>query len=94
MRRPRLTRLRLRWVRQVLLGSWQFSSVDALAKSGTPFSVRTTDGPGNGNIDGAGSDRPHLLDPDDPRRTRPLIIPDTSVRRRYRERRSQLLDAG
>ena len=34
-----------------------------LLKTGTPFTVRTTDGPGNGNVDGAGSDRPHLLDP-------------------------------
>ncbi len=45
-----------------LFGSWQVSSV-VLLKGGTPFTVRTADGPGDGNVDGAGSDRPHLLDP-------------------------------
>jgi hypothetical protein len=45
-----------------LFGSWQISSV-LLVKTGTPFTVRTADGPGYGNVDGAGSDRPHLLDP-------------------------------
>ena len=50
-----------RWFRMVF-GSWQLSSV-VLLKSGTPFTVRTADGPGNGNVDGAGGDRPHLLDP-------------------------------
>ncbi len=49
------------WARSVF-GSWQISSV-MLLKTGTPFTVRTTDGPGSGNIDGAGSDRPFLLDP-------------------------------
>jgi hypothetical protein len=50
-----------RWL-GMLFGSWQFNSA-VLAKSGTPFSVRTADGPGNGNVDGAGTDRPNLLDP-------------------------------
>ncbi len=45
-----------------ILGSWQMSSV-VLLKTGTPFTIRTADGPGNGNVDGAGSDRPNLLDP-------------------------------
>jgi hypothetical protein len=45
-----------------LFGSWQVSSV-VLLKTGTPFTLRTADGPGNGNVDGAGSDRPNLLDP-------------------------------
>lgn len=55
----------MRWlpppVRSVL-GGWQASSV-VLWKSGTPFSVRSgSDSPGVGNVDGAGSDRPNLLD--------------------------------
>ncbi len=45
-----------------LLGRWQISSV-ILAKSGPPFGVRTTDGLGLGNVDGAGSDRPNIDDP-------------------------------
>jgi hypothetical protein len=49
------------WLRR-LFGSWQLNSV-VLLKSGTPFTVRTADGPGHGNVDGTGSDRPHLLDP-------------------------------
>ncbi len=56
---PRVTGVP-RWLRRTL-GSWQISSV-VLAKSGTPFAVRTADSPGNGNVDGAGSDRPNLLD--------------------------------
>jgi hypothetical protein len=50
-----------RWL-GTLFGSWQVSSV-VLLKTGTPFTLRTADGPGNGNVDGAGSDRPNLLDP-------------------------------
>jgi hypothetical protein len=50
-----------RWLGS-LFGSWQVSSV-VLLKTGTPFSVQTADSPGNGNVDGAGSDRPNLLDP-------------------------------
>ncbi len=44
-----------------ILGRWQISSV-MLIKTGTPFTVRTADAPGLGNVDGAGSDRPNLLD--------------------------------
>jgi hypothetical protein len=44
------------------LGSWQFASV-VLLKTGTPFAIRTADSPGNGNVDGVGSDRPNLVDP-------------------------------
>jgi hypothetical protein len=49
-----------KWIRGVF-GSWQLSSV-ILWKTGTPFDVRTSDGPDTGNADGAGSDRPMLLD--------------------------------
>ena len=63
-----------RWSR-ALLGNWQLSSI-VLLKSGTPFTVRTTDGPGNGNVDGAGSDRPNLVDPSVLGRT--IDDPDTS----------------
>jgi hypothetical protein len=46
-----------------LLGQWQLSTV-ALIKSGTPFTVRSgSDGPGIGNVDGAASDRPNIVDP-------------------------------
>ena len=46
-----------------ILGGWQVSSV-VLWKSGTPFGIRAgSDSPGIGNVDGAGSDRPNLLDP-------------------------------
>jgi hypothetical protein len=42
---------------------WVLSSV-ALLKSGTPFTVQAgSDGPGFGNVDGNGGDRPNLLDP-------------------------------
>ncbi len=48
---------------QPILGSWQLSSV-VLWKSGTPFSIRSgSDSPGIGNVDGAGSDRPNVVDP-------------------------------
>jgi hypothetical protein len=46
-----------------IFGNWQMSSV-VLLKSGTPFSIRAgSDGPGIGNVDGAGSDRPNVVDP-------------------------------
>lgn len=46
-----------------VLGGWTVSAV-TLLKSGTPFNVTTGgDGPGFGNVDGNGGDRPHLLDP-------------------------------
>ncbi len=63
------------------LGGWTVSAV-TLIKSGTPFNVTTgADGPGFGNVDGNGGDRPHLLDPavlgrtvGDPD-TSPLLLP-------------------
>ncbi|MFN0167250.1 MAG: hypothetical protein ACKV22_12545 [Bryobacteraceae bacterium] len=42
---------------------WSLSSV-VLLKSGTPFTVQSgSDGPGFGNVDGNGNDRPNLADP-------------------------------
>ena len=42
---------------------WQISGI-VVAKSGTPFTLNTgSDAPGFGNVDGAGSDRPHILNP-------------------------------
>ncbi len=40
---------------------WTLSTV-ALLKQGTPFNLTTLDGPGFGNVDGNGGDRPNLLD--------------------------------
>ena len=46
-----------------IFGGWQLSAV-VLWKSGTPFGIRSgSDSPGVGNVDGAGSDRPNVLDP-------------------------------
>jgi hypothetical protein len=51
-----------RWLSRAI-GGWQLSSV-VLVKSGAPFTVQTGgDSPGWGNVDGAGSDNPILLDP-------------------------------
>ena len=64
-----------RWARAAF-GDWQVSSV-ALFKKGTPFSLRSgSDGPGFGNVDGASSDRPNILDPSILGRT--IGHPDTS----------------
>lgn len=53
---------RSRWLRTVV-GGWQASGV-VLLKSGTPFVIDTgSDGPGFGNVDGTGRDRPNLIDP-------------------------------
>lgn len=61
-----------RWLR-----NWTLSSV-VLLKSGTPFNVYTgSDGPGYGNVDGNGQDRPNLLDTSILGRT--IGNPDTSV---------------
>lgn len=61
-----------------LRGSWNVSAV-VLIKTGIPFNVGTgSDGPGFGNVDGNGSDRPHLLDPSILGRT--IGHPDTSRR--------------
>jgi hypothetical protein len=43
------------------LAGWSLSAV-LLLKNGTPFSVTTPDGPGFGNVDGNGNDRPDLRD--------------------------------
>jgi len=61
-----------------LFGGWMISAV-ALLKKGTPFSVTTLDGPGFGNVDGNGGDRPMLLDPSILGRT--IGDPDTSAGR-------------
>ena len=46
-----------------LTGAWQLNGV-LLLKSGSPFSLRSgSDGPGFGNLDGASSDRPNVIDP-------------------------------
>ena len=59
-------------------GGWNVSVV-ALIKTGTPFNVVAgSDGPGFGNVDGNGSDRPNLLDPSILGRT--VANPDTSKR--------------
>jgi len=47
--------------RNYALGGWVVSAV-TLLKTGTPFAVTTFDGPGFGNVDGNGGDRPNLLD--------------------------------
>lgn len=60
-----------------LARNWTVSAV-ALAKKGTPFSVTTPDGPGYGNVDGNGGDRPNLLDQSVLGRT--IGNPDTSAR--------------
>lgn len=50
-----------RWSRS-WIGRWNWNAV-WLLKSGTPFTLETgADGPGFGNVDGQGSDRPQLLD--------------------------------
>lgn len=55
---------------------WTASSV-VLLKQGTPFHVTTLDGPGFGNVDGNGGDRPNLLLPEILGRS--IGNPDTSV---------------
>jgi hypothetical protein len=60
-----------------LLNDWNIIAV-ALAKSGTPFAVTTLDGPGYGNVDGSGGDRPNLGDTSILGRT--IGNPDTSVK--------------
>jgi hypothetical protein len=55
---------------------WIVSGV-LLLKQGTPFTVSTLDGPGFGNVDGNGNDRPNLLDSYILGRT--IGDPDTSV---------------
>ena len=59
-----------------LTNGWSVSGV-LLLKNGTPFTVTTPDGPGYGNVDGNGNDRPNLLMPAILGRT--IGNPDTSV---------------
>ncbi len=66
---------RLGWFDNVA-GGWIVSAV-VLLKKGTPFAVGTFDGPGYGNVDGNGGDRPNLRDPSILGRT--IGNPDTSV---------------
>jgi len=59
-----------------LTDGWNISAV-ALVKTGIPFNISTgSDGPGFGNVDGNGGDRPNLLDPTILGRT--IADPDTS----------------
>lgn len=61
-----------------LLGGWNLSAV-TLVKSGTPFTVQAgSDGPGWGNVDANGGDRPNLVDPRVLGRT--VGDPDTSAK--------------
>jgi hypothetical protein len=65
-----------RWLRS-LAANWNISAV-VLMKTGTPFMVETgSDGPGYGNVDGTGDDRPNLLDPSILGRT--IGNPDTAT---------------
>jgi len=69
--------------RQGILRGWRVAGV-ALFKSGTPFQVQTgSDGPGFGNVDGNGGDRPNLLNASI--LGRGIGHPDTSVRLLPRE---------
>lgn len=59
-----------------IANGWNFSTV-VLVKTGIPFNISTgSDGPGFGNVDGNGGDRPILLDPSILGRT--IADPDTS----------------
>ena len=63
------------WIGKVGRG-WNLSAV-ALVKTGTPFNVVSgSDGPGYGNVDGNGGDRPNLVDASVLGRT--ISDPDTS----------------
>ncbi len=71
-----LPRLRRANLASKLSGGWNLSAV-VLVKTGIPFNVGSgSDGPGFGNVDGNGSDRPNLMDPSILGRT--LDDPDTS----------------
>jgi hypothetical protein len=59
-----------------LIDGWNVSTV-VLVKTGIPFNIASgSDGPGFGNVDGNGGDRPNLLDPAILGRT--IADPDTS----------------
>lgn len=63
------------WASQALNG-WNLATT-VLVKTGIPFNLSTgSDGPGFGNVDGNGGDRPQLLDPTILGRT--IADPDTS----------------
>ncbi len=64
-----------RWLRAAM-SEWQLDSV-FLLKSGTPFTLRVSDGAGYGNVDGAIGDRPNVLDASILGRT--IDNPDTSL---------------
>jgi hypothetical protein len=65
----------LSWVGRAVNG-WNLSTI-VLVKTGIPFNISTgSDGPGFGNVDGNGGDRPILLDPSILGRT--IADPDTS----------------
>jgi hypothetical protein len=69
------TSLRQNWLSRISNG-WNLSTV-ALVKTGIPFNLSTgSDGPGFGNVDGNGGDRPNLLDPSILGRT--IANPNTS----------------
>lgn len=62
-----------------LFNNWQLSTV-TLIKTGIPFNISSgSDGPGFGNVDGNGGDRPILLDPTILGRT--IANPNTSQQR-------------
>ena len=65
------------WLNRGLKG-WNFSTI-VLVKTGIPFDIVTgSDGPGFGNVDGNGNDRPNLLDPSILGRT--IANPDTATK--------------
>ena len=71
-----------------LFSGWQVSGVNTF-QSGTPYHIHTGgDGPGIGNVDGWGQDRPNILDPsilgmsfDDPDTSVSLVGADTCIPR-------------
>lgn len=74
----RVPKAAARWraAASALANGWTFSSV-VLVKTGLPFNVLSgSDGPGFGNVDGNGADRPNLLDVSILGRT--IADPDTS----------------
>ncbi len=63
---------------EAVVDGWTLSGI-VLLKSGTPFNIQAgSDGPGYGNVDGNGGDRPNILDPSILGRT--IGNPDTSQR--------------
>ena len=61
---------------ETAIDGWTLSGI-VLLKSGTPFNIQAgSDGPGYGNVDGNGGDRPNIIDPSILGRT--IGDPDTS----------------